>query len=57
MISLILTLVVLGIVLFLIETYLPLSPPIKLVIRVIIVIFSILIIMRAFGIVDIPIRN
>ena len=55
MIGLILTLVVLGLCLFLIETYIPMSPPIQLVIRIIIVIFSVLLLLRAFGIVDVPV--
>jgi hypothetical protein len=55
MISLILFLVVLGLALYLIETYIPMSPPIKLVIRIVIVIFSVLILLRAFGITDVAI--
>ena len=57
MISLIITLVVLGLALYLVETYIPMSPPIQLVIRIIIVIFSILILLKAFGIVDVPVPN
>lgn len=55
MIGLILLLVVLGICLYLIETYVPMSPPIKVIIRVVIVLFSVLILLRAFGIVDVPV--
>lgn len=56
MIALIVTLVVLGLVLYLLETYVPMSPPITAIIRVVVILLSVLIILRAFGIVDIPIR-
>ena len=55
MIQLILILVVLGVGLYLIETYVPLAAPIKLIIRVLVVIFCILILLRAFGISDVPV--
>jgi hypothetical protein len=55
MIGLLIILVILGLALYLIETYIPLSPPIRLVIRIVIVIFSILIILRAFGVSDVAI--
>jgi hypothetical protein len=57
MISLILTLVVLGLCLYLVETYIPMSPPIQLVIRIIVVIFCVLLLLRAFGIVDVPVPS
>jgi len=57
MISLILTLVVLGLCLYLVETYIPMSPPIQLVIRIIVVIFSVLLLLRAFGVVDVPVPS
>ena len=55
MIQLILLLVVLGVILYLIENYVPISPPFIVVIRIIIVIFSILLLLRAFGVVDVPV--
>ena len=45
-----------DVVLFLVESYIPLSPPIKVVIRVVVVIFVCLWLLRVFGIADIPIR-
>lgn len=57
MITLIVTLVVVGLCLYLAETYIPMSPPIQIVIRVVVVLFLILIILRAFGIVDTPIPS
>jgi hypothetical protein len=55
MISLVLTLLVLGVILYLIETLVH-SRPIKLLIRIVIVVFAILLMIRAFGVADIPIR-
>jgi len=57
MIQLILILVVLGLCLYLVETYIPMSPPIQLVIRIIVVIFSVLLLLRAFGVVDVPVPS
>jgi hypothetical protein len=57
MISVIIILVVLGIILYLVETYIPMSPPFKLVIRVVIVLFSILYLLRVFGIADTPVPH
>jgi hypothetical protein len=57
MIGLILLLVVLGLGLYLIETYIPMSPPIKLIIRIVVVIFCVLILLRAFGISDVAVPS
>jgi hypothetical protein len=54
MIYTILVLVILGLCLYLIETYIPMSPPIKLVIRIVVVIFCVLWILKVFGIADVP---
>jgi len=54
-ISLILTLAVVGFILYLIETYIPMPQPFKYVIYVVVVIVLILYLMRVFGIADIPI--
>lgn len=48
LISLILLLVVVGVVLYLIETYIPMSPPIKTVIRVVVVIVLCLYLLQLF---------
>lgn len=56
MITLIVLLVIVGVCLYLVETYIPISPPIKIVIRVVVVLFLILYLLRAFGIADIPLR-
>jgi len=44
-------LVIVGLCLYLIETFVPLSPPIKIVIQVIVVLFLILWLLQTFGIV------
>lgn len=54
MISLILTLALVGLVLYLIETYIPMQSIIKLVIRIIIAICVIGYLIQLFGISDLP---
>ena len=56
MIELLVLLVVVGLVLYLIEAYVPLSPPIKTVIRVVVVLLLCIWLLRAFNVVDIPLR-
>jgi len=55
LISLVLVLVIVGVILYLIETFLPLDPTIKVIIRVVVVIVLILWLVQIF-IGDIPIR-
>jgi len=43
------TLVIAGLVLYLVETYIPMSPPIKTILRVVVVIVLIVWLLRAFG--------
>jgi hypothetical protein len=50
LITLIVVLVILGLVLYLIETYVPMSPPFKVVLRVVVVLALILYLLQAFGI-------
>ncbi len=50
MIGLILLLVVVGVALYLIETYIPMSPPIKVVLRVVVVLALVLYVLRIFGV-------
>ena len=54
MIALVIGLALVGLVLYLIETYIPMDPAIKLVIRIVIVICVILYLVRLFGIADLP---
>lgn len=54
MITLLLVLVVVGVVLYLIETQIPMDPVIKVVIRVIVVVAVCLFLLRAFGVTDVP---
>jgi len=56
MITALIVLVIAGVCLYLIENYVPMSEPIKVVIRVVVVLFLILYLLRVFGVVDIPIR-
>lgn len=56
MISLVIGLALVGIILYLIETYVPMDPVIKTIIRIVVVIIVILYLVRLFGFVDLPIR-
>lgn len=56
MITLLLVIVILGVGLYLVENYVPMSPPFKVVLRVVVVVLLILYLLRAFGIADIPVR-
>lgn len=56
MITAIIVLVIAGVALYLIESYIPMSDPIKLVIRVVVVLFLVLYLLRIFGVSDIPVR-
>lgn len=50
-VSIIVVLVVLGLVLYLIETYVPMSQPIKTILRVVVVLLLCLWLLSAFGII------
>lgn len=54
MISLILTLALIGLILFLIEQYIPMDPTIKTVIRILVVVLVVLWLIRLLGIDDLP---
>jgi hypothetical protein len=49
LISLVVVLVVLGLVLYLIETYVPMSPPFKIVLRVVVILALALYVLQVFG--------
>jgi len=55
MIQLLLVLVIVGVCLYLVETYIPMSPPIKTVIRIVVVICLVLFLLRVFGVMDVPV--
>ena len=55
MIALILVLALVGFLVYLITTYIPMPQPFKLVIYVIVAVVLILYLMRVFGIADIPV--
>lgn len=54
MIQMIIILVVLGFALYLVETYVPLSPPFIMLIRAAVILFGLLYILSAFGIIHTP---
>ena len=55
MIQLIVLLVVVGLVLYLVETFIPMDPVIKTVIRVVVVLCVCLYLLSAFGVLDMPV--
>jgi hypothetical protein len=54
--SIIVVLVVIGLVLYLIENYVPMAQPVKTVLRVVVVLALCIWLLNAFGIVNIPMR-
>lgn len=55
MIALIVTLILIGVGLYLVETYIPMAAPVKTVIRVVVVLVLVLYLLRVFGIADMPV--
>lgn len=55
-ITIIIVLIIIGLALYLIENYIPMSQSIKAVLRVVVVLGLCLWLLNAFGIVNIPIR-
>ena len=55
MIELLLVLVIVGVCLFLIQTYIPTAAPIKTIITVVVVLCLVLWLLRVFGIADLPV--
>jgi hypothetical protein len=52
LVNLLIILVVVGVVLWLVETYVPMSPPVKTVLRVVVVLVLALWLLQLFGIFD-----
>lgn len=50
LISLIVVLVIVGVGLWLIETYVPMAPPIRVILRVVVVLVLVLWVLRLFGV-------
>jgi len=55
MIGVLVTLIVVGVILYLVQTYIPMAAPIKTVITVVVVLFLCLWLLGVFGIVDVPV--
>lgn len=55
MIALLVLLVIVGVCLYLVEKFVPMAEPIKVVIRVVVVLLLVLYLLRAFGVADIPV--
>ncbi len=54
MIALVIGLALIGLILYLIETYIPMDPAIKMVIRIVVVVCVIFYLIQLFGIADLP---
>lgn len=55
MISVLIVLIIVGVCLYLVQTYVPMAPPIKTAITVVVVLCLCLWILRVFGVADIPV--
>ena len=55
MIGLLLVLVIIGVVLYLVETKIPMDDTVKVIIRVVVVIVACLWLLKVFGVADVPI--
>jgi len=55
MIQLLVMLVVVGVCLYLVEAYVPMDPAVKTIIRIVVVLFLVLFLLRAFGVADYPV--
>lgn len=56
MITMIIVLVVLGFCLYLLETYVPMSPPMVTLIRAAVILFSVLWILSTLGVINMPVN-
>jgi hypothetical protein len=52
MITLLVTLVIVGVALYLVENYVPMSPPIKVVLRVVVILALVIWLLQVFDITD-----
>ena len=55
-IEIIVVLVICGVVLYLVNQYVPMAPPIKTIVNVLVVLLLCLWLLNAFGIVNVPLR-
>ena len=55
MIGVLLVLIIVGVCLYLVQTYIPMAAPIKTVITVVVVIFLCVWLLQVFGVADLPI--
>jgi multisubunit Na+/H+ antiporter MnhG subunit len=54
LITVVIVMVILGLALYLIETYVPMAPPFKLVVRVVVILALVLYLLQAFGVWRLP---
>jgi len=54
MIELLIAIVVIGVIVWLVETYIPMSPPFRTILRVVVVLFLIIWLLRFLGVGGLP---
>ena len=57
MIQVLVVLVIVGVVLYMVQTYIPMAPPIKTIITVVVVLCLCLWLLQVFGVYDMPVPN
>lgn len=55
MIGVLLTLIIVGVVLYLVEVYVPMSPPIKTILRIVVVLVVVIWLLQIFGLLNTPV--
>lgn len=55
MIGILFGLVIVGVVLYLVEVYVPMSPPIKTILRIVVVLVIVAWLLSLFGLLDMPV--
>lgn len=55
MIQVLVVLIIVGVCLYMVQQYIPMAPPVKTVITVVVVLFLCLWLLQVFGIADIPV--
>jgi len=57
MITVLVTLVIVGFCMYLVETYVPMPQPFRMIIRVVVALILVLWLLQVFGVYDIPVRR
>ncbi len=55
MLVILITIILVGLILYLVEQFVPMAPPIQTVFRVVVVLFLLIWLLRIFGVADFPV--